>query len=647
MRRRVRLLLIPILAVALPLLALGAMGYLWLTLDRDAAARRSKDAAALEAERLRTVLLERMGEAAADVDRTWQAADQARPFALRTRPHVLIAEAYRFTPDGRPDDPDYDGAYQQAVRAGLRAADGAPTSDTGAAGETLRRTRLALAFLDTGRGALASRRPAAAVEAAERLLECCAAARDEFGVSLAVLAARQLAGAWRQQGRLAANLPGLLTRLGGLVDGGAIGHPTDIIDVTGFVRFTGDPAIGEPLVTRVRESADALARATSTARRLASWLAASGGPPVADPAFEAAPVRLEGRDVVGGRLTRPSSGQLVVLFDTAALAGALAGAQQGSAFEAALVTGPAAPGGLPAASAPLLAGLPAVQITVRARPGDAAGQARRSALFAAALLAALALTLVVAYFGFRDVAREVNLAAQQASFVASVSHELKTPVASIRLLAETLRMKPSADPAETALLLDEIREQADRQSRLIDNVLGVARIDRGLPMYRPADVDLAKAVDQSLERLDYLLRQEGFSVRRAAPLHPVHVNADPDGLVQAITNLVTNAVKYSGRCREISITVSDADGQARLQVVDGGIGIEPAEQRRIFERFYRTPAAARESGGTGLGLALVRHFAESHGGSVTVESTPGGGSTFTLGLPAAGRGAVPDAQPAQ
>jgi signal transduction histidine kinase len=127
----------------------------------------------------------------------------------------------------------------------------------------------------------------------------------------------------------------------------------------------------------------------------------------------------------------------------------------------------------------------------------------------------------------------------------------------------------------------------------------------------------------------------------------VHVNADPDGLVQAITNLVTNAVKYSGRCREISITVSDADGQARLQVVDGGIGIEPAEQRRIFERFYRTPAAARESGGTGLGLALVRHFAESHGGSVTVESTPGGGSTFTLGLPAAGRGAVPDAQPAQ
>ena len=406
--------------------------------------------------------------------------------------------------------------------------------------------------------------------------------------------------------------------------------------MTGFVRFTGDPATGEALLARVRESADALARATSTARRLASWLAASGGSRVADPPFEAAPVRLEGRDVVGGRLKRPSGGQLVVLFDTAALAAALAGAQQGSAFEAALVAGSSATEGRSAAGLPLLPGLPGVQISVRARPGDATGQARRTALFAAALFAALALTLVVAYFGFRDVAREVTLAAQQASFVASVSHELKTPVASIRLLAESLRMRPAASPAETAPLLDEILEQADRQSRLIDNVLGVARIDRGLPMYQPADVDLASAVRQVLQRLEYVLRQEGFIVHRTLPAEPLRVNADQDGLLQAVGNLVTNAVKYSGRCREIRVEVGRAGPEALVRVVDGGIGVEPAEQRRIFERFYRTPAAARESGGTGLGLALVRHFAESHGGSVTVESAPGGGSTFTLRLPASG-----------
>jgi signal transduction histidine kinase len=349
--------------------------------------------------------------------------------------------------------------------------------------------------------------------------------------------------------------------------------------------------------------------------------------------FDAISIDLEGRDVVGGRLKRPGGGAVIVLYDTAALAAALAGSQPGAAFDGALVTDGPALHGRVAARVPLLAGLPGLVVAVRVRQGDAITQARRAPLFAAALLAALALTLLVAYLGFRDVAREVNLAAQQASFVASVSHELKTPVASIRLLAETLRMKPSADAAETAPLLDEIREQADRQSRLIDNVLGVARIDRGLPMYRPAEVDVAKAVDQSLERLDYLLRQEGFNVRRADPVHPVRVNADPDGLRQAITNLVTNAVKYSGRCREISITLTCADGMAQLQVADGGIGVEPAEQRKIFDRFYRTAAAARETGGTGLGLALVRHFAEGHGGSVAVESAPGQGSTFTLRLP--------------
>ena len=324
---------------------------------------------------------------------------------------------------------------------------------------------------------------------------------------------------------------------------------------------------------------------------------------------------------------------MIVLFETAALASALAGSQQGAAFEGTLVTAATALGGQPAARLPLLADLPGVQIAVRARPGDAATQQRRTVLFSSALLAALALTLVVAYFGFRDVAREVSLAAQHANFVAGVSHELRTPVASIRILAETLRMKLSADAAEMAPLLDEILEQADRQSRLIDNVLGVARIDRGLPMYRAVDVDLGRAIDQALERLDYLLRQEGFTVHRPVPAEPLHVSADPDGLLQAIINLATNAVKYSGRCREISLTLDRIGPDAALQVVDRGIGIEPAEQRRIFERFYRTAAAARETGGTGLGLSLVRHFAESHGGSITVDSSPGRGSTFTLRLP--------------
>ena len=441
-----------------------------------------------------------------------------------------------------------------------------------------------------------------------------------------------MAAAWRREVVLNARLPGLIARLTSLVDRGVIGHPNDVVDVTGFIRATGDLPVGEPLLARSRASAEAVTRVLHTSQRLTVWLAAAGRASAGDPEFRAVPINLEGRDVVGGWFMRPAGGQMIVLFDTAALASALAGGQQGGAFEGSLVTDASALGGLPAARVPLLADLPGVQVAVHARPGDAATQQRRTVLFGAALLAALGLTLVVAYFGFRDVAREVSLAAQQRSFVASVSHELKTPVASIRLLAETLRMKPSADAAETAPLLDEILEQADRQSRLIDNVLGVARIDRGLPMYHPADVDLARMVEQALARLDYMLRQEGFTVHRTAPVEPLRVSADPDGLLQAITDLVTNAVKYSGRCREISLTLGRSGPHAELQVVDRGIGIDSPEQRKIFERFYRTEAAAREAGGTGLGLALVRHFADAHGGSVTVDSAPGRGSTFTLRL---------------
>lgn len=636
MGRRLRLLLVPILAVALPLVALAAIGYQWLTLDREAAARRTRDAAEAEAARLRASLLDEMAAAAAAVDDQWRPADGARPFALRPRPHPLIMEAYRFGPGGRPDDPDYNGAFQRAVRASVSTTGALSGSETGVDGDLRRTTREALSLLDAGRHALEAGQPSAAVESAAKILDCCAATRDEFGVSLAVMAARQMTAAWRRLGVIDTNLPGLITRLSNLADRGALGHPNDMVDLTGFVRAAGDAPAGQALLTRTQALADAVTRVMNTSQRLAAWLAASGQSQAAGPAFDAASINLDGRDVVGGRLKRPVGGTLVVLFDTAALAATVAGSQHGAPFEAALVTGESALDRQSAARVPLLAGLPGVEITVRARPADAAIQERRTALFAATLVAALVLTLVVAYLGFRDVAREVNVAAQQASFVASVSHELKTPVASIRLLAETLRMKPSADAAETVPLLDEIREQAARQARLIDNVLGVARIDRGLPMYQPADVDLARSVEQVLEQLGYLLREEGFSVRRTFPSAPVRVSVDPDGLAQAITNLLTNAVKYSGRCREISLSVDRNGSDARLQVEDGGIGIEPEEQKRIFDRFYRTAAAARETGGTGLGLALVRHFAESHGGSVSVESAPGRGSTFTLRLPAVG-----------
>lgn len=646
MRRRLRLLLVPILAVLLPLVALAAIGYQWLTLDREAAARRSRDAAQLEASRVRAALLGRMAAAAAEVDRGWPAAPADRPFALQARPHSLVTEAYRFTASGQLDEPDYDRAYRRSISEYVEAAGAPSTARDEVSSADGNQSGLAIALLEAGRRSLGAARPQPAVSSGERLLECCASVRDEYGVSLAVMAARQMVAAWRQQGVLGAQLPGLVARLVGLVDRGSIGHPNDVVDVAGFVHAAGDSPLAAPLLARARASADAVARVMKTARRLVRWLAASGERSPSGARFETGLIDIDGQRTLAGRYTRPAGGTLIVLFDTGALAASLArGGGVDAAFETSLAAGAVAPADDAVARVALLAGAPDLQIVVRPREGDAATQARRSVLFSTALLAALALTIVAAYYGLRDVAREVNLAAQHASFVASVSHELKTPVASIRLLAETVRMKPSTDATETGPLLDEILEQADRQSRLIDNVLGVARIDRGLRMYHPAEVDFGKAVDQALDRLDYLLRQEGFAIRRTPPVGPLRVSADPDGLLQAITNLVTNAVKYSGRCREIGVEITRVGSEAHLRVVDGGIGINPAEQRKIFERFYRAPCAAREGGGTGLGLALVRHFAESHGGSVMVESAPGRGSTFTLRLPALGGGAA-DAAPA-
>lgn len=634
MRQRLRFLFVPILGLLLPVVAVAAIGYQWLTLDREVAAQRTRDAARQEAARARTALLGRMAAAAAEIDRAWPATPLDRPFAPRARPHPLASEAYRFRPNGQLDDPDYDRAYHRAIGEYIRATEAPARSKDESPSATRNDARLPITLLDLGRESLRAARPKAAVTSAERLLDCCAAARDEYGMSLAVLAARQMVAAWRQQRALDAQLPGLVSRLIGLLDQGSFGHPDDVADLAGLVRAAGDPSGGALLLARARETAQAVDRVMRTGRRLVQWLAASEQPPQGAPPFTVAMISIDGRPVMTGRYIRPAGGTVVVLFDTGALAAWLAaGGQPVGAFEAALVTGAAAAGDRAAAGVPLLAEAPDLRVVVRPREGDAATQQRRRNLFTAALLAALVLTVVVAYFGLRDVAREVNLAAQHASFVASVSHELKTPIASIRLLAETLRIKPPADPAETGPLLDEILEQADRQARLIDNVLGVARIDRGLSMYHPADVDLEEAVDEALERLSYLLQQEGFTVVRRKASGLVRISADRESLLQAIANLVTNAVKYSGRCREIRVEVNRAAGEAELRVVDQGIGIDPAHQRHIFERFYRAPDAARESGGTGLGLALVRHFAEAHGGRVAVDSAPGKGSTFSLRLP--------------
>jgi two-component system phosphate regulon sensor histidine kinase PhoR len=243
------------------------------------------------------------------------------------------------------------------------------------------------------------------------------------------------------------------------------------------------------------------------------------------------------------------------------------------------------------------------------------------------------ITFLGAYLLWRDMRREAHVAELRTQFVSSVSHELKTPLTSIRMFAELLQMRDSNDLQQTRFL-DTIVSESERLTRLLNNVLDFSRIERGQKTYRLEPAPLADVVQAAVRTIQYPLAQQGFAldltVCEGIPAVPV----DRDAIQQAILNLLTNAMKYSGEHREIAVRVSAENGTAVIQVSDRGIGIPEKEQSLIFEKSYRVSSPEnREIPGTGLGLPLVAHIAEGHGGSVQVKSRPGEGSTFSILLP--------------
>jgi two-component system phosphate regulon sensor histidine kinase PhoR len=251
-----------------------------------------------------------------------------------------------------------------------------------------------------------------------------------------------------------------------------------------------------------------------------------------------------------------------------------------------------------------------------------------------ALVFVVGLTLVAGFLLWRDLRRSARVAEMRSHFISSVSHELRTPLTSIRMFAESMRMEDEMDPETRAEYLDTILRESERLSRLVDNVLQFARVEQGRAAYQKRSVDVAGVLDGALRTFEPLAAQAGFEIDlQKPPVLPCLV-ADRDALEQAILNLLSNAIKYSGTCRRISVKIVDEGTHAAIRVIDGGVGIAPEEQRRIFERFYRAEAIEnRQIPGAGLGLTLVKHIAEAHGGSISVESQPGTGSTFTLRIP--------------
>ncbi|HTZ52076.1 MAG TPA: HAMP domain-containing sensor histidine kinase [Spirochaetia bacterium] len=290
----------------------------------------------------------------------------------------------------------------------------------------------------------------------------------------------------------------------------------------------------------------------------------------------------------------------------------------------------------PIVTVPLGGTLPAWQLALYQPPGAFPQDAVRRQVILFSAVFGLLLLVIAAGLGatYRLVRREAEMAELKADFVANVSHDLKTPLALIRMFGETLEMGRVADEATRQEYYGVITRESERLSRLLDNVLDFSRIERGRRTYRLAPAAVSPIVHETLESFAFVLAQQQFTVKVVVAPDLPEVPLDTDAVRQALANLVDNAIKYSTERRVLQVEAGLQDGQLAVTVADEGIGIPPEEQGQIFEKFYRIGRSDTQAKrGSGIGLALVRHIADAHGGQVTVESQPGQGSRFTLWFP--------------
>jgi two-component system, OmpR family, sensor histidine kinase SenX3 len=217
-------------------------------------------------------------------------------------------------------------------------------------------------------------------------------------------------------------------------------------------------------------------------------------------------------------------------------------------------------------------------------------------------------------------------------FVANVSHELKTPVGALSLLAEAV-LDASDDPEAVRRFAGRMQQESGRLTRLVQEIIDLSRLQYDDPVESPEPVKVDEIVASALDRSR--VDAENRHIRLASGGQPgLQVLGNESQLVVALGNLVENAVAYSEPHTQVAVGVRTADQLVEITVTDQGVGIDESDLDRIFERFYRVdPARSRATGGTGLGLSIVKHVAASHGGDVAVWSSRGAGSTFTLRLP--------------
>jgi two-component system sensor histidine kinase SenX3 len=239
--------------------------------------------------------------------------------------------------------------------------------------------------------------------------------------------------------------------------------------------------------------------------------------------------------------------------------------------------------------------------------------------------------VVGAFLIVDDVSERQRVDAVRRDFVANISHELKTPVGALGVLAETLAGED--DPEVVARLADRMQHEAFRVARTIDDLLQLSQIESDVLGER-APVVVADVVADAIERTRTAAELAGVQVVAAPIDRDLVVLGDRVQLVSAVSNLCENSVKYSDRGDQVQVVAESADEWASISVADSGVGIPTRDLERIFERFYRVDRArSRDTGGTGLGLSIVRHVVQNHHGEITVRSREGIGSTFTFRVP--------------
>ena len=231
-----------------------------------------------------------------------------------------------------------------------------------------------------------------------------------------------------------------------------------------------------------------------------------------------------------------------------------------------------------------------------------------------------------------DRTRERRVEAVRRDFVANVSHELKTPVGAIRVLADAVG-EAADDPAAVRRFADRMLTESDRLAALVQQIIELSRLQGDEPLEAPVAVDVDDIIASAVDAVKIDAERKEIRIVSGGKRR-LQVFGSEEQVLAAVSNLVANAVAYSDNGSQVSVTAKASEGSVEISVVDQGIGISADEIDRIFERFYRVdPARHRSTGGTGLGLSIVKHVAATHGGDVRVWSVEGQGSTFTLTLP--------------